>query len=176
MIGINHHQTLNTDQAQEETQSTVNPTGAHSHNLQADTTLVNKRRSTISQLIINKEAEHRQENDPLTSEHTRMTNRHTNKAEPRLATHDVMTTNSDDATNGDAKKKSKELTNYMKKKAAEEQSIRKKKRRENATKNDDAKCNDELTVLNADNGQKLTGDHQSQKCRKTYRLKFQNKI
>ncbi len=176
MTGTNHHRILDTDQAQEETQSTVNPTGAHNHNPRADTTPVNKHRSTISQLIINKEAEHRQENDPHTSEHTRMTSLHTNKAEPRQVTHDVMTTNSDDATNGNAKKKNKELTNCMKKKAAEEQSIRKKKRKENATKNDDAKCNDEPTVSNADNEQRLTEDHQPQKCRKTYHLKFQNRI
>jgi hypothetical protein len=52
-----------------------------------------------------------------------------------------MTMNSDNTTNGNAEKKSKELTNCMKKKAVEEQNTRKGRKSENAMKNDDAKCN-----------------------------------
>ncbi len=57
-----------------------------------------------------------------------------------------MTTNNVNATNGNAEMKSRELTNYMKKKADEEQNTRKRKKKENATKNEDAKCNDAPTA------------------------------
>ncbi len=57
-----------------------------------------------------------------------------------------MTTNSEDVTNGDAKKINKEPTDYMKKKVAEEQNIRKRKKKENEPKITDAKCNDVPTA------------------------------
>jgi hypothetical protein len=146
MIGINHHRTLVTDQDQEETQSTANPTGAHNHNLRAGTTPVNKHHSTISQLILNKEAEHRQENDLPISKHIPMINLHTNKTEHHQVTHVGMMTNNVNATNGGAEKKSKGLTNSTKKKVVEEQNTRKWKKKENATKNEDVKCNDAPTA------------------------------
>jgi hypothetical protein len=176
MTGISHHLILVTGQDQEETQSIANPTDAHNHNLRADTIPVNRPHSTISHLKLNKEVEHHQESDPLIKEHTPTINLYTNKTEHRQVTHADTTTNSDNATKGGAEKKNREMTNCTKKKVVEEQSIRKKKRKENATKNDDAKCNDEPTVSSADNEQILTEDHQHQKCRKTYHLKFQNRI
>jgi hypothetical protein len=176
MTGISHHLILVTGQDQEETQSIANPTDAHNHNLRADTIPVNRPHSTISHLKLNKEVEHRQESDLLIKEHTPTINLYTSKTEHRQVTHADTTTNSDNATKGGAEKKNREMTNCTKKKVVEEQSIRKKKRKENATKNDDAKCNDEPTVSSADNEQRFTEDHQPQKFRKTYHLKFQNRI
>ncbi len=57
-----------------------------------------------------------------------------------------MTTNNVNTMNGNAERKSRELTSYMKKKAGEEQITRRKKKRESATKNDDAKYSDALTA------------------------------
>ncbi len=91
-------------------------------------------------------------------------------------THADTMTNNVNATNGGAEKKNRELTNCTKKKVVEEQNIRKKKTTENAMKNDDAKCNDVPTASNDANEQKLTEDHQPQRCKKTYLLKSQNKI
>ncbi len=169
MTETNHHQTLDTDQVQEEIQYTANPMrNALNHNHRADTATTSNLKLTTGPPIVNKEPEHRQENNLHISEHTQATNLHTSKTEPRRVTHAVMTTNSDDATNGDAKKRSRELTNYMKKTVAEEQNIRKKKKRESSTKNDDAKCNDGPIVSNVDNEQKPTEDHHLQKCKKIY--------
>jgi hypothetical protein len=146
MTGINHHQTLVTDQDREETQSTTSPMDAHSHNLRAGTIPINKLHCTTSHQIRNKEAEHHQENGLHISEHTPTTNLHINKAERHQVTHADTTTNNVNATNGGAEKKNKELINYMRKKVVGEQNIRKKKKTENATKNDDAKCNDAPTA------------------------------
>ncbi len=86
-----------------------------------------------------------------------------------------MTTSNASVMNDVAEKKSRELINCMKKKVVEERITRKKKRTENAMKSDDAKCNDEPTASNDANEQKLTEDHQLQKCKKTYLLKYQNR-
>ena len=87
-----------------------------------------------------------------------------------------MTTNNANAMNDVAEKKSRELINYMKKRVVEELITRKKKKTENAMKNVDAKCNDAPTAWNDVNEQRLTEDHQPQRCKKTYLLKPQNKI
>ncbi len=174
MTEINHHQTLVTDQDHEETQSTTSPMDAHNHNLRADTIPI-KLHYTTSHQIRHKEAEHHLENDLLISEHTPTISQYTNKTEHHQVTHTDTTTNNVNATNGGAEKKNRELTNCMKKKAVEEQITRKKKKIENAMKNVDAKCNDAPTAWNDVNEQRLTEDHQPQRCKKTYLLKSQNK-
>jgi hypothetical protein len=147
MTGTNHLQTLDIDQVQEGTRYTANPTkNALNHNHRAGTITTSNLKHTTDPLKINREAERLQENALHTSEHTQATNLLTSQTGPRQVTHVVMTTNSDDATNGDAKKINKEPTNYMKKKVAEEQNIRKKKKKENELKITDAKCNDAPTA------------------------------
>jgi hypothetical protein len=175
MTEISPHQTLSTGQDREEIQSTANPTDAHNHNLRADTIPANSPHSTISHLKLNKEAEHRQENVLHISGHIQVTNLFTNKTGHHQVTHVGMTTSNASVMNDVAEKRSKELINYMKKKVVEEQITRKKKKTENAMKSDDAKCNDGPTASNDANEQKFTEDHQLQKCKKTYLLKYQNR-
>ncbi len=146
MTEISHHQTLVTGQDQEETQSTASPMDAHSHNLRAGTISLSKLNYITSHQIRKKEAEHHQESDLPISEHTPTINLHTNKTEHHQVTHADTTTNNVNVTNGGAEKKNKELTNYTKKKVVKEQNTRKKKKTENATKNDDPKCNDAPTA------------------------------
>jgi hypothetical protein len=121
-------------------------TNAHNHNLQADTTTINKHRSITDPLKPSKEAEHRQKNSLHTSKCIPMTNLHISKAGLRQATRVDTKTNNVNAMNGDAEKKRKEQTNYMKKKVVVEQNIRKRRKKENAKKSADAKCKDVPTV------------------------------
>jgi hypothetical protein len=175
MTEISPHLTLVTGQDREEIQSTANPTDAHNHNLRADTIPANSPHSTISHLKLNKEAEHRQENVLHISGHIQVTNLFTNKTGHHQVTHVGLTTINANVTNDVAEKRSRELINYMKKKVVEEQITRKKKKTENAMKSDDAKCNDGPTASNDANEQKFTEDHQLQRCKKTYLLKYQNR-